>query len=305
MSQIVRPLPSSLPFSMRSKLFVPGSRPELFEKAMRSDADAISFDFEDSVPAGQKQQARICVSEFLRAEAAALQRRKILIVRVNDLSSQFFSDDLDTAAQAGVHLLNIPKVESADDILQAVALLAALERERGLINAIGILANIESPRGLRLAHEIAAAHPRVVGLQIGFGDLFEPLGISRKDKAAVHHLQLAVRLAAGEAGISAYDAAFTDLRDSDGYIEEARSANRLGFAGKTCVHPSQIADANREFGPNPAEIAFSHKVVVAWAEALAAGRGAITVEGRMIDAPFAMKAQTVLERAGQSSSSAH
>jgi citrate lyase subunit beta/citryl-CoA lyase len=287
-----------LPAPMRSKLFVPGNRAALFDKAAASAADALSFDFEDSVPETEKQQARVQVGAWLQNHAAALALRKIVIVRTNAPDSPHFQADLEAAVYAGVHCINIPKVESGDQIRQVSAMLARLEQQRGLEAPLALLANIESPRGLRLAHEIALADGRVAGLQIGYGDLFEPLGMDRTDQAAVHQVLLAVRLAAGEAGIEAYDAAYANLDDSAGYLEEARRARRLGYAGKTCIHPTQIEAANLAFDVDAAEIAFSRKVMAAWREALLAGRGAITVEGRMIDAPFALRASRVLERAG-------
>ena len=117
--------------------------------------------------------------------------------------------------------------------------------------------------GLRLAAEIAAADPRVAGLQIGFADLFEPLGIDRRDAAAVQQVQLAVRLAAGEAGVLAYDAAFADVNDAEGFRREAEVARRLGFIGKSCIHPSQVPIANAVFRPSEAEIAQALRVVAA------------------------------------------
>jgi citrate lyase beta subunit len=94
-----------------------------------------------------------------------------------------------------------------------------------------------------------------MGLQVGLGDLFEPLGIDRRETAAVQQVLLAVRLAAGEGGIAAYDGAWADIQDSAGYLAEAQLARRLGFAGKTCIHPSQVALANEAFRPGDAEIA--------------------------------------------------
>jgi citrate lyase subunit beta/citryl-CoA lyase len=280
---------------MRSKLFVPGSRPELFPKALASQADSLSFDLEDAVPEAGKAEARRLVGEALCSPEAAASK-KILIVRVNGLATPHFEADLAAVVGPRLDLLNLPKVEAAADINRAVAALARLEAERGLARPIGILANIESPRGLRFAAEIAAADPRVAGLQLGFADLFEPLGIERTDAAAVHQIQLAVRLAAGEAGIWACDAAYGDIKNPDGYRAEALAAKRLGFIGKTCIHPSQVALANEIFHPADDEIAFARRVVEAAAKTTA---GAFTVDGRMIDAPFLKRAHAILAIARQ------
>jgi citrate lyase subunit beta/citryl-CoA lyase len=280
---------------MRSKLFVPGARPELFPKALASQADSLSFDLEDAVPEAGKAEARRLVGEALRSPEFSASR-KILIVRVNGLTTPHFETDLAAVVASRLDLLNLPKVESPDDIHRAGAALARLEAKCGLARPIGILANIESPRGLRLAAGIAAADPRVAGLQLGFADLFEPLGIDRTDAAAVHQIQLSVRLAAGEAGIWACDAAYGNIKNPDGYRAEALAAKRLGYIGKTCIHPSQVALANEIFRPTDEEIAFARRVVEAAAKTTA---GVFTVDGRMVDAPFLKRAHAVLGIARQ------
>ncbi len=280
---------------MRSKLFVPGSRPELFPKALAGPADSLSFDLEDAVPEAGKAEARRLVGQALQSPEFA-GSKKILIVRVNGLGTPHFEADLAAVVGPRLDLLNLPKVESAGDIHAAAHALARLESARGLTRPIGLLANIESPRGLRLAAEIAGADPRVAGLQLGFADLFEPLGIDRTDAAAVHQIQLAVRLAAGEAGIWACDAAFGAIKDPDGYRAEALAAKRLGYLGKSCIHPSQVALANEIFRPTDEEIAFARRVVEA---AERTNAGAFTVDGRMIDAPFIKRAHAVLAIARQ------
>jgi citrate lyase subunit beta/citryl-CoA lyase len=279
---------------MRTKLFVPGSRPELFEKALQSGADAISIDLEDAVTDDCKDQARMLTAAFLDRQAALPGSAAMVVVRVNGLSTAHFSADAEAVVRPGLAVLNLPKVESASEVRTVSELLARLEHDRGLAQPIRILANIESPRGLRLAADIAAASRRIIGLQLGFGDLFEPLGIDRDDLAAVRQVQLAVRLAAGEAGVDAYDGAFAAVRDIDGFRIEAEHARRLGFKGKSCIHPTQVAVANAAFSPREHEIAFAERVVAAWNEASSAGRGAIVVDGKMIDRPFADRAQAVL-----------
>ena len=134
----------------------------------------------------------------------------------------------------------------------------------------------------------------MVGLQIGFADLLEPLGIDRKSEAAIRQIQLAVRLAAGEAGIWAYDAAFAAVKDTDGFRKEADAAHRLGYLGKTCIHPSQIALANAAFRPSDTEIDHALRVVKAAGEAKSKSVGAFLVDGRMIDAPFIRRAEAIV-----------
>lgn len=282
---------------MRSKLFVPGSRPELFPKALGSAADALSFDLEDAVAENRKAEAREAVQAALRSPAFAASPKQ-MIVRVNARGTPHFAADIAAVALSRLDLLNVPKVESAADILAIVADLEAIERAAGLARPIALLANIESPRGLRHAAAIACAHPRVAGLQLGFADLFEPLGIDRTNPEAVRSVQLAVRLAAGEAGIWAFDAAFGAIKDPDGFRAEAAAARRLGFLGKSCIHPSQIGIANEVFRPSDEEIAFAERVLAAEASA-ADGTGAFTVDGRMIDRPLIARARAVAAIARQ------
>jgi citrate lyase subunit beta/citryl-CoA lyase len=133
-----------------------------------------------------------------------------------------------------------------------------------------------------------------MGLQLGLGDLFESLGIDRSDKAAVHHLQVAVRLAAGEAELPAYDGAFANVADPEGFKAEAEAARRLGYAGKTCIHPSQVPLANAVFRPTDAEIAHALRVLEATRNAAAKGVGAFLVDGRMVDEPFIRRAEAIV-----------
>ena len=185
-------------------------------------------------------------------------------------------------------------MESAQDVRAAVAMLERAEAANGVGQPIGLLANIETPRGLRMAAAIASAHPRVAGLQVGLADLFEPFGIDRRDRANVHATLYAVRMAAAEAGVFAWDAAFADIGDVEGFREEAAMARRLGYVGKTCIHPRQVPLANAAFMPDAEEIALARRIAAAAGQAGDAGRGAFVVDGRMVDLPFLKRARALL-----------
>jgi len=281
---------------MRSKLFVPGSRPELFAKALAGDADALSFDLEDSVVQARKAEARTALATWLRSGAMA-GSDKTIIVRVNAPDTPHFVEDIAAVALPGVALINIPKPESAEQIVQVARALEAAESANGVAQPIGLLLNVETPRALRLAAQFAQAHPRVAGLQLGLADLFEPLGIHRRESAAIQAAMFTLRMAAGEAGVFAYDAAFADVRDQAGYSAEAALAQRMGFLGKSCIHPSQVALANAAFRPTDAEIADALRVVEAARTAMADGAGAFLVEGKMIDPPFYQRALAIVATA--------
>ena len=275
---------------MRSKLFVPGARPELFAKAMASDADALSLDLEDSVRPEDKAAAREAVAALVASQAVR-NLSKAVIVRVNAADTPWFADDLRAVAHANLALLNLPKVASAGDVHAAVQVLATVEAERNIATPIRLLVTIETPAGLASAAAIAAAHPRVAGLQLGLGDLFEPLGIDRRDPANLHAVLFALRMAAAQAGVFVLDGAYPDIADDAGFSAEAQRARRLGYLGKSCIHPRQVALANAAFAPGEDELAWARRIVAA---AAGSDRGAFLVDGRMVDLPFLKRAQSLL-----------
>lgn len=281
---------------MRSKLFVPGGRPELFAKALAGEADALSFDLEDSVTPELKGAARMAIASFLATEAAR-QSPKLMIVRTNAPSTPYFADDIEAVVGDGVTLINLPKIESAEEVRAAVDMIARVEATRGWQRRTRLLVNIETPLALARAASIAGAHPRVAGLQLGLADMFEPYGIERRDLANVHSVLFAMRMAAAQADVFALDGAFADVADSEGYREEAALARRLGYLGKSCIHPRQVALANQAFAVSDAEIESARRIVEAAREPGNQGRGAFMVDGKMVDLPFLKRAQALLAAA--------
>jgi citrate lyase subunit beta / citryl-CoA lyase len=273
---------------MRSKLFVPASRPELFAKAAAGPADALSFDLEDAVPEARKDAARDCLAAYLRDAPSALS--KTVVVRVNAPGTAHFDADLEAVALPRTDLVNLPMAEDPAAVREAATRLDRLDPK----GRIRLLVNIETPRSLRRAADLAGAHPRVAGLQIGYADLLEPCGIARDDEAALAQIRVAVRLAAAEADLPAYDGAFAVVQEPEAFRAECEAARRHGFAGKTCIHPAQVGIANAAFLPRPDEVAWSRRILAAAAEAEARGLGAILVDGRMIDPPFLARARAVV-----------
>lgn len=281
---------------MRSKLFVPGSRPELFAKACASQADAVSFDLEDAVVVARKGEARVAVASFLAAHPAAKTGKRV-IVRVNGVESGLFEDDLVAILPTTPWLVNVPRVESTEQVYAAVAAIERIESSLGLAQATRLLLNIETPRGLRRAAGIASAHGRVAGLQLGLGDLFEPHGVHRDEPAHVREAMFELAMAAAEAGVFACDGAHPDYTDGDGFRREAAMARALGFVGKSCIHPRQVAWANEVFTPTPDELEWARKVVEVARAAQAAGQAAFAVDGRMVDPPYLRRAERLLQMA--------
>jgi citrate lyase beta subunit len=277
---------------MRSKLFVPSIRPDLFLKAISSGADAVCFDLEEGVPADRKAEARENLSAFLSTFNSA--GRPALLVRVNRAISDNLQ--LDIEAVAGPHLVAIalPKVETAEEISLVDELLTKIEHERGLGDPIGLLITIESPRGLRCAAELAQSSPRILGLQLGFADLLEPLGISSTDALARNNVRLMLRLAAAEANADCYESAYPLFNDEPGFLAQLQHARSLGFAGASCIHPSQISPANSVFTPTDEEIQYAKGVLNAAEEASRQGSTITQYNGMMIDAPFLLRARSIL-----------
>jgi len=280
---------------MRSKLFVPASRPELFAKAEASAADSLSFDLEDAVAEARKDEARAGLAAHLRARKPG----KPVVVRVNAVGSPWFERDVEAVVGAGTDIVNLPMVNDPGDV---VTLAQRIARHEAAPGATRILVNIETPQGLRRAASLAGAHARVMGLQIGYADLLEPYGIDRRDEGALSHIRMCVRLAAAEANIAAFDGAFAGVNDPDYFRQECAAARRQGFAGKSCIHPSQIAPVNQAFMPTEVEVARARKIVAAAEEAEAKGVGAFLVDGQMIDKPFLLRARDILAIAGRQSS---
>lgn len=281
---------------MRSKLFVPASRPELFAKALQSQADALSFDLEDAVAEARKDEARGLLADFLQSPASR-GHGKTCIVRVNAMDTPHFERDIAAVVRDGVHLINLPKPETAAQVQAAAGLVERTAQSHGLAAVPRLLLNVETPKALRCAAELACAHASVAGLQLGLGDLFEPFGVNRRETGAIVQTLFALRMAAAEAGIFAYDGAFADIQDRAGFEAEARLSRSLGFLGKTCIHPSQIALANAVYQPTEAEIATALKVVDAAREADGQALGAYVVDGKMVDRPFVLRAQAIVEQA--------
>jgi citrate lyase subunit beta/citryl-CoA lyase len=278
-------------FLLRSKLFVPGNRPDRFAKAIASGADAVCFDLEDSVPPEGKAAARAAVKEFLLSKVSSMPRT---LVRVNDIHSEHFASDLSAVVWPECAMIVLPKIEESSEIHEAAAALLRLEQERGIPNPVALLPTIESSGGLRRAHKIAAAHGRVAGLQLGLVDLFSSLGISAKDKATAQYARLQLRFASGEAGVPCFDSAYPAFTDAEGLAAEAEVARDLGFSGKSCIHPIQVAPVNAIFAPTEEEIAGARRILRKAREAAAEGQGAFKLDGRMVDLPIIRCAEEIL-----------
>jgi citrate lyase subunit beta/citryl-CoA lyase len=272
---------------LRSILFVPGSRPDRFPKAMASGADAVVFDLEDGVEAARKADARRAVAAWLATSKPSPTAR---FVRVNAPRSPWQADDLAWLAEVAGHIeaVVVPKVESPGDIERVAP---------GAPSGI-VIPLLETARGILGAAAIAAANADVPALILGGEDLTAELGIPRTvDGEELLLARSQVVLAAATIGADAIDAIFVDLKAPDRLREDAVRARALGFRGKTAIHPDQIAAINDVFSPSAEDIAKARRLIEADAAARAQGEGAFRFDDRMVDAPVVARARRVLELA--------
>lgn len=265
--------------AIQSMLFVPGSRPERFAKALASGADCVTIDLEDSVPVAGKAEAR--------AAALAAMGDPRLAIRINALTTRAGLADLLAIADAAVRppLIFIPKVESPAEIAIARASLDDA--------AIGIVPLIESVAGLEAASAIARA-PGVAMLMFGGGDLAAELGVALAWEPLLHARSQIVQACAG-AGVPALDVPFIALDDADGLAEECRRARALGFAAKAAIHPAQVAAIHAAFRPSGPELAEAEEAEAAFA---AAGGAVVAFRGMMLEAPVMRRYRQILALKG-------
>ncbi len=279
----------------RSMLFVPVTRPRFVEKGAESGADAIILDLEDSVAPADKERARTLLAGAVTQVAS---KGADVVVRVNR-PWRMLVRDLEAAVIPGVIALALPKIESAEHV-QAIAEIAGeLEGERGILpGTVKLLAMVETASGFFRIDQIARAHRRLIGLSIGAEDLALSVGMLPEPEGLFYPKQQCI-IAARAAGILplGFIGTVADYKDLDAFRATIRRSRRLGFMGASCIHPSNVAILNEEYGPQPAEVSQAERMVAAYDEALAAGKGSIEFEGKMIDIPVVERAKQVLARA--------
>jgi citrate lyase subunit beta/citryl-CoA lyase len=283
----------------RSLLFVPASEPRKLDRAAAARADALILDLEDSVAPASKEQARRLVEERLRSASFGASEA---IVRVNAPGTAYFDEDLDAAVSAGAAGILVPKAERSRELAEVSEHIAALERRAGRSpGAVRVLALVETAEGVSSARAVAGA-ARVEALCFGSADFARDMGLPHDDGAigVTLHARCALAIAARAAGIGAIDTVYLDVRDDEGFRRDALLGLSLGYEGKLCVHPTQVAIANEIHSPTPAQIEHAQRVVDAAREAEREGRGVFTLDGRMIDAPLVASQARVLERARSS-----
>ena len=261
----------------RSVLYMPGANARALEKSRSLPADALIFDLEDAVAPEAKLTARAQVIQAI--ETGGYGQREVL-VRTNGLNTPWGYDDLVAAAKAGASAVLLPKVESAEVVRQAESVLLS----HGAPPGLAIWCMMETPRGMLHAEEIVDASPRIGGLVMGTSDLAKDLQAQHTAMRLPLITALGLcMLAARAAGVAILDGVYLDLNDHEGFVDSCRQGAELGFDGKTLIHPKQLAAANEVFAPSEDELRLSRRIIDAYAEAEAQGKGVVLVDGKLIE----------------------
>jgi citrate lyase subunit beta/citryl-CoA lyase len=283
----------------RSLIFVPGNSTRFIEKAKTLAADIICFDLEDSVPENEKDAARRIVAETLLARRQEYSGGHVY-VRTNSPGSGLVNDDLKAVLQKGIDGIVVPKVNDAYEVFEIKKHIITLEKERKT-DKIVLMPSIETARGVVNAYLIASADERIKALIFGLFDFLYDMRLDydEHDPLGYSYVRAKIPVDARAAGILAIDAIWQKIDDIDGLIKDATMARRLGYSGKSIIHPSQIEPVHKVFRPSKNEVEWAKKVVQALGEAMkkGTGRGAVRLEGKMIDAVHYKQAKAILDAA--------
>ena len=274
----------------RSMMFVPGNNPGMIADARIYGADCIMFDLEDSVAYTEKDTARFLVHNALKTLDFG---HKEIVVRINDLASGLGIRDLEAIVPAGVHVVRLPKTDSAQDVIDCEKEIARIEEKHGIpIGATGMMAAIESANGVLNAREIAS--DRLIGIALGAEDYVTDLKTTRSDGIELLFARSMILNAARSAGIAALDTVYSDVNNEEGFIEEVTLIRKLGFDGKSVINPRQIEPLHRTFIPSEKDLKKAYAIMDAIAEANARGSGVASLNGKMIDKPVVIRAQRLI-----------
>lgn len=281
---------------LRSLIFVPSNSKRFIEKAKALNADIICFDLEDSVPFNEKTTARQAIVDVLAKKA---EYRSNIYIRINSLESGLAFSDLNSIIQEGVDGIVVPKVNDKEEVNQIEHLTSSLEKERGIEkDSIKLMPSIESAKGVVNAHSIAKSVERINALVFGVFDFLYDMHLDyvEDDEVGYQYARAKIPVDARAAGVAALDGIWQKVHDIEGLRNDASIARRLGYSGKTIIHPSHIDPVHKIFMPSKNEIEWAKKVLQALREPMEIGdgKGAIKLEGKMIDAAHYKQAKAIL-----------
>ena len=276
----------------RSLIFVPGNNPRFLEKAKKLQADIVCFDLEDSVPDNEKVNARNLIKSALKSRKSY---GSSIFVRTNSPTSGKIPSDLKEVVQKGIDGIVIPKVNNVKEMQKIEKILSKLEKSRKL-KPIQIIPSIESAEGVVNTYNIASFGKRVSAVVFGVFDLLNDLGVEyTKEAEGAAYSRTKIPVDTHAAGVVAIDAIWQDLKDSNGFEKDCKLGKSLGYSGKSIIHPDQISVVHKLFHPNKSEILWAEKVCKVYLESTKKGKGATTVDGKMIDEVHFKQAKALLD----------
>lgn len=280
----------------RSMLFLPGNNPNMLINAASLGADAVIFDLEDAVSPAEKDAARILVRNTMRyMDLAGCE----VIVRINSVDTPYWKADIDAILPYRPDLILLPKTSTPEDALIADGYMSEVEDRLGIQrHSVGLMPLIETALGVENSYNIASCSKRVKALFLGAEDLTADLQCKRtKEGREIEYARTRLVVAARAAGVDVYDTPFTDVNDDEGIEVDATLAKSLGFTGKASISPRHVDVINRVFSPTQAEIDYAYEVMDVIALAKEQGKGAISLHGKMVDAPIVARAQRTISMA--------
>lgn len=285
----------------RSLLFIPGNNERFLVKSTSLKPDILCFDLEDSVPSNDKQVARKLVADHLASRQE--DKESSTYVRINSVDSGLVEEDLDKIIVNGLDGIVIPKISNSQEVIEIADKIGLLVSKRGISSRIRIIPSIETAKGVINANSIALAHENVVALVFGVFDYLYDMNIDVEydDGISYEYARSKIPVDAKAAGIEALDGIWQEVNDIDGLIADATNARKLGYSGKTLIHPSHIIPVHDIFRPTKKQIEWAEKVLAALQDAFEKGntRGAILLDGKMIDAVHYKQAKSVIKAAKQ------
>ncbi len=280
----------------RSMLYIPGDSPGMIQHAPVFGADSILLDLEDAVALTEKDAARKMVACYLKDYDF---KDLIVTVRVNGADTEFFDEDLKEIIPCSPAAIRIPKCNGPADVLAADKKIEEIEKANSIpVGKVKIHAMIETAVGVENAFFIASACPRVQALTLGGQDLTADMGVQKtKEGWELFYARSRVVVAARAACVDVYDTVWADISDKEGLLKECRSIVGLGFTGKAAIHPDQIETIHHAFMPDAKEFRKAIRIMEAAENAKKEGKGVISVDGKMVDAPVVARARHLLELA--------
>lgn len=269
--------------SFRSLIFVPGNNPKFLEKAKSLSADIICLDLEDSVPSAEKENARNLINNILADRDKFI--CSMLFVRTNTLASNMIQDDLTEIIRNGLDGIVLPKINDINELQKIEQMIVDLEKKHKLSEGkIKIAPSIESTKGVINSYEIVSFSSRVTMLVFGIFDLLHDLQVEYTPQVAGNsYSRSKVPVDARAAGVPAIDAIWQDIHDQSGLDEDCALGRSLGYTGKCVIHPSQLDTVHQIYRPSDDSIAWARQVHDVYTKSIKEGKGATTVDGKMID----------------------